>query len=251
MTARVFTYSGVIWRSGASLLLVAAGAAGVAPSVAVAAIMDTAPVLRSYDIPAQPLESALLILGRQSGIDVLYERGALDGLRSSALRGRHTPQSAVATILRGTGLAHRFTTATAVLVLPMANRSAAAASGAPAGVAVETGSAPRLVLDRLRVSVAPMIGTAPRRDYSQFGQRVRAAITRQLQDDPRTSGRQFSARVAVVLDDRGTIRSLEIHRGTGKQKLDRDIIATLQGATMPEPPPADLPQPIWFEVVAR
>lgn len=251
MTARVFTYSGVIWPLDTALLLAAIAAAAIAPSVATAAMTDTAPMLRSYDIPAQPLESALLILGRQSGIDLLYERGALDGLRSSALRGRHTPQSAVATILRGTGLAHRFTTATAVLILPVANRSGAATSGTPAGAPAETGSAPRLVLDRLRVSVSPMIGTAPRRDFSQFGQKVRAAITRQLQDDPRTSGRQFSARVAVLLDGRGTIRSLEIHRGTGKQKLDRDIIATLQGATMPEPPPADLPQPIWFEVVAR
>lgn len=234
MTARAFPCPGMFWRSGALVLQAAASFA--------------APALHSYDIPAQPLEAALLTLGRQSGIDVLYERGALDGLRSTALSGRHTPQSAVATILRGTGLAHRFTTATAVLVLSSAKPgSAAPAAGTPA----ETGSAPRLMLDRLRVSVAPVIGTAPKRDYTPFGQKVRAAITRQLQDDPRTGGRQFSARVAVVLDEQGTIRSLAIQRGTGKPRLDRDIVDALQGAKMPEPPPAGMPQPIRFEVVAR
>jgi TonB family protein len=202
---------------------------------------------RGYDIPAQALEAALLTLGRQSGIDVLYQRGVLDGLMSAPLRGDFSPPAAVATMLRGTGLRHRFTSATAVLILPAAlpATSAESARTAPGG------NAPRLVLDRLRVTAARMIGGTAARDYRPFGQTIRTAISRKLQEDPRTSKRQFKVRIAVELDDHGVIRSLRVQRGSGQVRLDRHITEVLNGTSMPVPPPPGLPQPIWFEIDAR
>ncbi|WP_158299006.1 TonB family protein [Sphingomonas psychrotolerans] len=223
---------------GAATLLAIGGA--LVPSVAAAQH-------RSYDIPAQALEAALLTLGRQSGIDVLYQHGVLDGLTSAPLRGDFSPPAAVATLLRSTGLRHRFTSATAVLILPAA---LPATSGETARAAPD-GNAPRLVLDRLRVTTARVIGSPAARDYRPFGQTIRTAISRQLQQDPRTSKRQFKVRIAIELDARGVIHGLRVQRGSGQARLDRDIAQVLNGASMPGPPPAGLPQPIWFEIDAK
>lgn len=203
--------------------------------------------VRGYDIPAQDLETALLKLGRQSGIDILYERDVLAGLRSAPVRGELTPQAAVARMLAGAPLTHRFTSATAVLILPVRGTG----SAVPAGNAATAAAAPQLVLDRLRVKAERVIGQPPGPDYRPFGQLVRSTIARRLQDDPRTRGRTFNVRLAVAMDSQGVIRDLLVRRSSGTDRLDRAIVSVVSGTSLPEPPPAGMPQPIWLEIVAR
>ncbi|MEC4748521.1 TonB-dependent siderophore receptor [Methylomicrobium sp. Wu6] len=60
------------------------------------------------DIPAQPLSSALDALARQTGIKPFYSDAIAAGKNSRAVAGRFTAEQALARLLSGSGLSHRF-----------------------------------------------------------------------------------------------------------------------------------------------
>jgi hemoglobin/transferrin/lactoferrin receptor protein len=64
---------------------------------------------RQFNIPAQPLISALNQFGRQSGLQVALPAEASQGVRSNAVVGNFTPDQALAQLLRGTGVSYRIT----------------------------------------------------------------------------------------------------------------------------------------------
>ncbi len=73
--------------------------------------------LRSFDIQSQSLARALAAFNRQSGIQVTQAAGAAAGdIRVNAVRGAFTPQEALAQMLRGTGISHRFTSNRAAII---------------------------------------------------------------------------------------------------------------------------------------
>lgn len=78
--------------------------------VALAAIVSAAPVsaqenaARDYDVPAQPLGSALLEVARLSGQSVVVGTDLVVGRRSPRLKGRFAPAEALDRILAGSGL---------------------------------------------------------------------------------------------------------------------------------------------------
>ncbi len=75
------------------------------------------PGLRAFDIPAQPLTSALIAFSRQSGVQVTSPaRDTVGGLRSSSVKGDLDPQQALAALLAGTGLNYRFTSNSAAVI---------------------------------------------------------------------------------------------------------------------------------------
>lgn len=95
-------------RQGAvvgALLMATAAASGI---VATPAAAQTREAARSFDIPAQPLAQALMIFGRQSGLQVTAEGPVTDGLSSSAVKGEMLPAEALSRLLTGTGLTFRF-----------------------------------------------------------------------------------------------------------------------------------------------
>ncbi|MBA1231553.1 TonB-dependent siderophore receptor [Pseudomonas viridiflava] len=61
-----------------------------------------------FDIPAQPLSSALNELARQGDLQVLYNPDDVRGKTGSPVRGRLTPEQAVTDLLRQAGVAHTF-----------------------------------------------------------------------------------------------------------------------------------------------
>lgn len=62
---------------------------------------------RSYNIPAQPLASAISAFGRQSGLQVTIAAGVAGDVRSSAVSGTLSSDQALARMLAGTGLPYR------------------------------------------------------------------------------------------------------------------------------------------------
>lgn len=54
---------------------------------------------REYDIPAQPLSSALVRFAEQSNLQILFSQDAVSGFTSRPLAGRRTPEAALAQIL--------------------------------------------------------------------------------------------------------------------------------------------------------
>jgi hemoglobin/transferrin/lactoferrin receptor protein len=71
---------------------------------------QASPVARDFNIPAQPLQSALLTFNRQSGMQITSAANATQqGVRVNTLSGRFTPQQALEKLLAGTGVSFYFT----------------------------------------------------------------------------------------------------------------------------------------------
>lgn len=62
---------------------------------------------RLFDIPAQPLPSALTLFGRQSGLQVSVPAALAQGRTSTAVSGSLAPLAALSQLLTGTGLTYR------------------------------------------------------------------------------------------------------------------------------------------------
>lgn len=59
-----------------------------------------------FDIPAQPLSSALQSFGQQADVQLLFSPDDVMNLRATAVRGRLQPEAAIRILLGGTGLAY-------------------------------------------------------------------------------------------------------------------------------------------------
>jgi len=72
-----------------------------------AAQTGSAQAIRSFDIPAQALDEALMDFGSQSGLQVSINAADLQGQRSVGLRGRMSTQDALARLLAASGFTFR------------------------------------------------------------------------------------------------------------------------------------------------
>lgn len=86
-----------------------------------------------FNVPAKPIRQAMNDIVRVTGIDVVFpETAAASGI-GRPVQGMMTPQQAVTTLLTGTGLAHKFTSARTVTISDPATgastQSAPAADG--------------------------------------------------------------------------------------------------------------------------
>lgn len=73
-----------------------------------------------FQIPAQPLASALIAFSQQSGWQVSAESTLLNGLNSSPVDARTSPEKALAHLLRGTGMQWEVTSTDSASILPPA-----------------------------------------------------------------------------------------------------------------------------------
>ena len=122
-------------------VLVGLGAVTVLPAPALAQSAGAqAGAVRDFDIPAQPLASALNVFGRQSGLQLTLASAATQGVVSRPVSGRMTPQQALATMLAGTGVQYRISDDATVVVMQ---------SGAEDGPVAADGS---LVLDPIDIT---------------------------------------------------------------------------------------------------
>lgn len=92
-----------------------------APILLAAALLGlAAPAARAQDInvaiPAQPLGSALIVLGQQTGLQISHAPGVVAGRNAAALQGRFSPLEALDQLLAGSGLRYRLVSGNAVLV---------------------------------------------------------------------------------------------------------------------------------------
>lgn len=102
---------------------------------------------RDFNIAPQGLPSALELLVRQAGIELLYDSEAVEGKVTEGVTGRLTVTEAMALLLRGTGLGHTFTTPTTVAIQAITPARNAAD---PATAHRETSVLPTLVVSATR-----------------------------------------------------------------------------------------------------
>ncbi|QFY44563.1 TonB-dependent receptor [Candidatus Methylospira mobilis] len=197
-----------------------------------------------FDIPAQNLSSALAAYNAQSHVQVQFDSGLVQGLRSTPLKGSYTPAQALQHLLTATGLQSRFTGAgTATL----AGKSAgvAAAGGADtlgtvtvsaAATAGNTFDAPE---DRIHYAL-PDASTAMKTDTPIMETPASIQVVpRAVMDDQQVISVEDALKnVAGVQMDTGSfyvntlIRGFDVNSGTYRNGLLDQNIANLETANL-------------------
>lgn len=85
----------------------------------------------AVSVPAGALESALLALGKQAGLKLVYASALTAGKQTGGVSGQLTPEAAVQQLLAGTGLSYTFTGSNTVSIFdPSASDAGATIEGA-------------------------------------------------------------------------------------------------------------------------
>ncbi|MFD2265148.1 TonB-dependent siderophore receptor [Lacibacterium aquatile] len=120
-------------RGGLAALLLSGSALVAVPMIAMvpteARAQAQAPV--AFAINPQSLDGALAAFGAASGIQVLYDAGVANGVRSPGVSGSMDPQEALSRLLAGTGFAPRFTGPKSVTIQKMAAANSGTTTLAP------------------------------------------------------------------------------------------------------------------------
>ncbi|MDQ0354260.1 hypothetical protein J2S22_001177 [Rhodoplanes tepidamans] len=226
--------------------LVVAAAMGVSTFGASAAAAAAEPDRRAagglvrFDIPLQPLATALDEFSRVTGVQVLYESRLAHGMLSPGLRRTATVEAALAALIDGTDLTARFVGPKAVtLVRPVA----ADASELPSRRAL---GAPQLVLRTMRVVEENDDGKL--RAYDMV---LRSDIEQALKRDPMTRAGPYVASLRLWVDPSRVVRRMELVDTTGDDRYDAAISKALRGLVVSQPPPPAMPNPINVKISVR
>lgn len=207
---------------------------------------------RTYDIPAQPLASAVRRYMRQSGVQVGYPSGLDARIMSRPVNGKMSAAEALSRLLEGTGLTYRFT-GPGTATLEAAPQAAADGSTISLGTLRVEGSSAVSTAGGARDGHGGTDGaTAPYRTAGSSAYRSAAEIQRFRGTSPgdflsgipgvingenRNSGAidvnirglQGMDRVPVVID--GSLQQSTVYRGysgvAGRTYLDPDLVGSV------------------------
>lgn len=170
-----------------------------------------------FDIPAQPLASALEQYSNITGRNALYNSNLMIGRRSTAVQGQIPPDAALTTLLEGTGLSVGHATPSSFVLLP-----------APVTVA-----------------------TVPTAAVTQYYGRIQASLQKALcaDGDARPGGYRIALRLWI--DSVGNVTRFERLGSSGASSLDDGIDRTLRRLQIGTSPPAGLGQPVSIVVLRQ
>jgi hypothetical protein len=187
-----------------------------------------------FNIPSQPLASAIQAFSQASGIEVFYESSIAAGRTSFNIEGRYLPDSALQSLLGGAGFSVRFTRRNAVVL-----SDPSAQNDLPPARALTNFD---LSLDTIRVVAGPeRAGDAQLRE---FGDVVQNEVETVLRKNTKIRSGNYRIRVKLWIDPSRTIRHAELAQSTGDQDRDVAITGVLQGLIVSRVPPPNTPQPI-------
>ena len=94
------------WRISALGMAALLSVAGPAPAETSAPAKAASEARIAFEIPAQPLQSAVTAFGLQAGYQIAVDQATLSGLWGNAVRGRYTPAAALGRLLADTGVTY-------------------------------------------------------------------------------------------------------------------------------------------------
>ncbi len=186
------------------------------------------PILRlfDFDIPAQPLQSALEHYSNVTGSSVVYRAALAVGRRSAAVKGIYTPEAALRMLIEGSGLAAEYTAANAFILQPASRKG----GGAPAARASRAAS-----------------GAFYRSYYGVVQTGVRDALCRNAV----TRAGGYRAAISFEVSPQGRIEGARVLDSTGDAGKDAAIVRTLDDAVLDKAPPPDLAQPFVMLIMPQ
>lgn len=186
------------------------------------------PLLRvfDFDLPAQPLQSALEQYSNVTGSSVVYRAALAVGRRSAAVKGIYTPEAALRMLIEGSGLEAEYTAANAFILRPTVRKGRAA----PASRRANTGR-----------------GAFYRSYYGVVQAGVRDALCR----NPATRAGGYRAAVSFEVSPMGRVERARVLDSTGDRARDEEIVLALDQIVLDKVPPADLLQPFVMVIMPR
>jgi TonB family protein len=175
-----------------------------------------------FDIPAQPLEAALIRYGVVSGHPALFPSDIVTGRTSAALRGAYPAETALRLLLDGTGLtAERRDSDLGEAFILKETATASAPSAA-------TASTPA--------------GMAELFDDRGYPGLVQTRIWQALCTDARTEPGGYRSLFRFQVDADGRVNGARLLRSSGEAQRDAAILETLQRVQIDRAPPSALVQ---------
>jgi hypothetical protein len=184
----------------------------------------------AFDIPVQPLASALDAYSEVTGVVAVYNGNLAVGRQSSQVRGQYTPKTALRLLLSDSGLVAQYTASAAFVLVPAPAEAAALKS--PSAIAL----------------TALARQDAAEQRYSGL---VQSGINRSLCATRETRPGDYRLAMNFRIGPLGEITSLRLLSSTGDQQRDAAIVDRLQDASAGEPPPPSMAQPFTMIVLPQ
>jgi TonB family protein len=198
------------------------GIAGSLPVAMAASDQKDAETPIPFDIPAQPLPSALDAFSAASGYQILTATVGSPAPHSSSVKGVLAPKAALARLIAGTGFAVAFPAMGAVVLTPVVR-------SAPSNFAAPPPSRP----DRVAYDAVLQNG-------------ISGALCRTVAIVPGA----YRAALDVWIASTGQVDRAELLASTGDPERDRRILAALRASVFAAPPP-DLPEPTTVVIMPK
>ena len=174
-----------------------------------------------FDIPAQPLMTALRRYSEQTGVSVMFDDSLVRDRQSPGVRGVYSPEAALRQLLQDTGLAARYASPLAFTL--MANETTTLAHAS----------------------------TVPSQDLSdRFAARLQVALLNALCADELTYPGRYRLALQLWLDAAGQVSRTRLLGSTTQPRRDQRI-EQLAAALHVNEVPASLPQPITIVLQQR
>lgn len=187
------------------------GRVALTASSAIVCLATATPALaqiRTFNVPAQPAQSAISTLGRQADIQIIAARRDTRGRRANAVQGDMTVEQALVRMLDGTGLAARRTGPQTYTIVVPSQAGAPLGEGDAGSVAADSESADELVVTGTRIRGAP----------------PSAPVIEVTSEDIRNAGQSDLGEVARSLPQNfGGGQNPGIGRGQGQQNANINV----------------------------
>lgn len=170
--------------------------------------------LLAFDIPVQPLASALDAYGVTAHREVLYDGRLAIGRQSAGVRGSFTPEAALKRLLEGTGLSPRYMAADAFVLVADDDRSS-----------LQTNTAPPDVVTRY------------------YG-RIQASLRRALCANIYTRPGDYRVAIGFRIGPSGIVSRAELLSSSGDHDRDTTIAKAVSELAIGVAPPQGFAQPV-------
>ncbi len=180
-----------------------------------------------FDIPAQPLTTALRAFASATGTFGIYDGKLVADRHSSGLNGTLRPDAALVALLEGTGLAAEYIAKDAFIVVAPSEGATLQRSSEIALAALSSQS------------------DSERRYSALLQQSLEGTLCSQRLTRPGA----YRAAISVTIDAHGTVQRLKLLSSTGDKQRDAAIVAVGSRTSVGAPPPSGMRQPFAMVIL--
>jgi hypothetical protein len=175
--------------------------------------------LVTFDLPAQPLDTAIESYSIASGWQVIYDASLAIGRRSAPIKGDFAPTDALRMLLAGTGLRPEHMAVDGIMLLPE-----------PTGAAHQE------------------IAADPAPNFRGYYGRIQAGLKRAFCADHQIRAGAYRIALGFWIGSSGTVTRALALGSTGRAEIDAAFHRAMSSLALGDPPPVGFDQPVVIVV---